>query len=373
MIFTVPREIRESEMRVGLTPAGVQALVNAGHTMYVEKEAGLSAGFQDVQYRHAGAEIVYSPAEAYQRGDVVVKVARPTAGEHSLFRPGQTILSYLHLPVSSPDLLEALTAHQITAIAYEMIEEEDGHYPLLVPMSEIAGRLAPIIAGRHLMTINGGRGTLLSGIPGAPPAAVVILGGGVLGSNAARAFISLGAQVTVLDKKLARLRKLEEQFGGRVATLLATDYNVRRVAAFADVVVGCVQVPGHRAPILLSREDVQAMRMGSVIVDFSIDQGGCVATSRPTTLFNPTYIEAGVIHYCVPNMTSGVARTASYALTNSALPYLLELGAEGTESLLSGRSALARGVNLYRGEIVHPELNGLRPQRIVATPTGGKR
>ena len=373
MIFTVPREIRESEMRVGLTPAGVQALVEAGHTVYVEKEAGLSAGFQDVQYRQAGAEIVYSPAEAYQRGDVVVKVARPTASEHELFRLGQTILSYLHLPVASPDLLEALVAHQITAIAYEMMEEEDGHYPLLVPMSEIAGRLAPIIAGRHLMTVNGGRGTLLSGIPGAPPAAVVILGGGVLGSNAARAFISLGAQVTVLDKELGRLRELEGQCGGRVATLLATDYNIRRASSFADVLVGCVQDPGHRAPILLAREDVRAMRAGSVILDLSIDQGGCVATSRPTTLNNPTYIEEGVIHYCVPNMTSGVARTASYALTNSLLPYLLALAAAGVESLRSRRSVLARGVNLYQGEVVHDDLAALRPRQLVVAPAGGER
>ena len=373
MIFTVPREVRVSEMRVGLTPAGVQALAKAGHAVYVEKEAGLTAGFGDDRYRDAGAEIVYSAAEAYRRGDVVVKVARPTAAEHALFRPGQTILSYLHLAVSSPDLLAALTKRQITAIAYEMIEETDGHRPLLVPMSEIAGRLAPIIAGRHLMTVNGGRGTLLGGIPGAPPAAVAILGGGVLGSNAARAFINLGAQVTVLDRELARLRALEEQFAGRLATMVATDYNVRRVAAFADVLVGCVQVPGHRAPVLLSREDVRAMRAGSVILDFSIDQGGCVATSRPTTLHNPTFIEEGVIHYCVPNLTSGVARTASYALTNSVLPYLLELGAAGTTGLLSNLSALGSGVNLYQGQIVHPELSHLWPEGAPVPAPGGGR
>jgi alanine dehydrogenase len=428
MEFGVPAEVRDLEMRVGLTPAGVLALVRAGHTVYVERDAGVGAGFSDEDYRQAGALIVYSAAEAYGRADVVVKVARPAAQEHPLFRTGQAIFSFLHLPVASPDLLEALAEGEVTAIACEMIQEQDGLRPVLLPMSEVAGRLTPIIAGQLLMSthlqaeyprstrkvkgeepvprsplppdwpphaesprntrrstrkvrVEGAeysegaaqaslrpphpystRGILLSGIPGVPPAAVVILGGGVLGFNAARSFIGLGAQVTVLDQDVKKLQHIDDIFGGRITTMLSNEYNLNRVVQFADVLVGCLLVPGRRAPVLVSRDMVRRMRPGSVIIDFSIDQGGCVETSRPTTLRSQTFVEEGIIHHCVPNMTATVARTASYAFTNAVLPYLLSVGTYGLAAkypegdVFQYQPALIQGVNLYRGKLAHPDV-----------------
>lgn len=353
MEYSVPREVRDLEMRVGLTPAGVLALTQARHVVYVERGAGVGAGFGDEDYRRAGAQIVHSAAEAYGRADVVVKVTRPIAREYHLFRPGQLLFSFLHLTVASPDLYDALAEREMTAFAYEMIQEEDGHLPVLLPMSEIAGRLSPVIAGQLLMNLHGGRGALLSGIPGVPAAAIVILGGGVLGSNAARAFLGVGAQVTVLDSDVRKLQRLDEVFNGRVTTMIANEYNVKRVVEFADVLVGCILSPGRRAPILVSREMVRRMRPGSVIIDFSIDQGGCVETSRPTTLRDQTFVEEKVIHHCVPNMTAAVARTSSYALTNAALPYLLAVGQGGVEGALEQEPALWRGLNIHQGQLVH--------------------
>lgn len=353
MEFGVPKEVRDLENRVGLTPAGVLALIQAGHVVYVEREAGARAGFTDEHYRRAGAQIVYSAAEAYGRADVIVKVTRPTAAEHHLFRFGQIICSFLHLTVSSPDLLEALADHEITAIAYETIQDEHGLLPVVIPMSEIAGRLAPVIAGQLLMNTQGGRGMLLSGVPGVPPAAIVILGGGVLGFNAARAFVGIGAEVTVLDRDIRKLQQLDDAFGSQVTTMISNEFNLARAVEFANVLVGCVLTPGQRAPILVSREMVRRMRAGSVIIDFSIDQGGCVATSRPTTLRDQTYIEEGIIHFCVPNYTAAVARTTSYALTNAALPYLLEIGQHGLLGALKRTPTLLPGINLYQGALVH--------------------
>ncbi len=358
MEFGVPKEVRDLEMRVGLTPAGALALVQAGHTVYVERRAGAGAGFSDEHYRLAGAQIVYTAAEAYGRADVVAKVTRPAAQEHLLFRHGQTICSFLHLSVSSPDLLEALAEHEITAVAYETIQEEGGLLPVVVPMSEVAGRLAPILAGQLLMNTQGGRGTLLSGIPGVPPAAIVILGGGVLGFNAARAFLGLGAQVTVLDRDIHKLQRLDDAFNGQVTTMISNEYNLKRATEFADVLVGCVLIPGQRAPVLVSREMVRRMRPGSVILDFSIDQGGCAETSRPTTLRDQTYVDEEVIHFCVPNFTAAVARTSSYALTNAALPYLLAFGEHGLLGALKRAPALIQGINLYQGALAHPAVAG---------------
>lgn len=354
MEFGVPKEIRDLERRVGLTPAGVTALVAAGHVVYVERGAGAGAGFSDDAYVGAGAQLVYSAAELYGRSDAVVKVTRPTEDEHEHFRHGQMLLAFLHLPVSSPDLPNVLIQKEITAIAYEMIEEDDGLRPVLLPMSEIAGQLAPILAGQLLMTERGGRGTLLSGIPGVPPAAVVILGAGVLGTNATRAFLGSGAQLTVLDHDIRPLRKVDELFAGRVTTMLASDYNIRRTTQYADVLVGAVLQPGRRAPVLVSRQMVSEMRPGTVLLDFSIDQGGCVETSRPTTLRAPTYFEEGVIHYCVPNVTAAVARTTSHAITNAALPYLLSL--DRLQAQFGEPTALARGVNLLRGKLANRQV-----------------
>ncbi len=356
MEFGVPKEVRDLENRVGLTPAGVLALIQAGHTVYVEREAGAGAGFSDEHYRRAGAQIVYSAAEAYGRADVLVKVTRPTASEHRLFRHGQAICSFLHLTVSSPDLLEELANHEITAIAYETIQDDDGFLPVVVPMSEIAGRLAPIIAGQLLMNTQGGRGMLLSGVPGVPPATIVILGGGVLGYNAVRAFVGVGAEVTVIDRDIRKLQQLDDAFGSQVTTMIYNEYNLTRAVEFANVLVGCVLIPGQRAPVLVSREMVRRMRSGSVILDFSIDQGGCVATSRPTTLRDQTYIDEDVIHFCVPNFTAAVARTTSYALTNATLPYLLAIGQHGVLGALKQMPTLLQGINLYQGDLAHPAI-----------------
>lgn len=356
MEFGIPKEVRDLESRVGLTPAGVATLVRHGHTVYVEKNAGVGAGFEDETYRGSGAHIVYSATEVYGRSDVVVKVTRPTSAEHNLFRPGQILMAFLHLAVASPDFLEALRQHEITAIANEMIEMPGGEHPILVPMSEVAGRVAPVVAGQLLMTTSRGRGTLLSGIPGVPRGVVAILGGGVLGKNAARAFLNTGAQVVVLDNEVKRLQQIDETLNGRVTTMLSSNYNLKRVAEFADVMVGAVLSPGRRAPVLITREMVQRMRPGAVFIDFSIDQGGCSETSRPTTLRDQTYVVDGVIHYCVPNVTASVARTTSYGLTNSLLPYLLGLGSLGIMGLLEQDPYLATGINCYQGKLANREV-----------------
>lgn len=356
MEFGIPKEVRDLESRVGLTPAGVSSLVRHGHTVYVEKNAGLGAGFSDETYRHSGGQVVYSAAEVYGRSDVVIKVTRPTAAEHALFGSGQILMAFLHLAVASPDFLEALRESEMTAVAYEMIERPDGERPLLVPMSEVAGRLAPLVAGQLLMTNSGGRGTLLSGIPGVPRGVVAIIGGGALGGNAARAFLNIGAQVVVLDSDLSRLQHLDEVLNGRVTTMLSTGYNLERVTEFADVVVGAVLSPGRRAPVIMTREMIRRMRPGAVFLDFSIDQGGCSETSRPTTLRDQTYVVDGVIHYCVPNVTAAVARTTSYGLTNSLLPYLLELGEHGIIGLVERQPYMATGINVLQGKLSNPEL-----------------
>lgn len=357
MNFGVPKELRPREYRVGLTPAAVDALVKAGHQVFVEREAGKGAGFDDEAYRKVGGTIVYTANEAYRRAEVVVKVARPTEAEYRHFRTGQTILAFLHLAVASPDLLAALEEKEITAIAYETIQKEDGSLPVLVPTSVVAGRMAPIIAGQLLESMSGGRGILLSGIPGVPPAAVVILGAGVLGTNAAQAFHGLGAELTVLDKDLGALQRIESCFGGRLATMIATPYNVAKAVAFADVLVGAIAVPGERAQLVVTREMVRSMRPGSVIIDFAIDSGGCVETSRPTNHVNPYYVEEGVIHYCVPNAPALVARTASYGLSNAVLPYLQQMGELGVEKALDTCVELMRGVNTRHGQLVHPAIS----------------
>ena len=356
MDFGVPREVRDLESRVGLTPAGVFTLTHAGHAVYVETSAGLGAGFSDEDYRQAGGQIVYSAQEAYGRADVVAKVTRPTADEHALFRPGQTILSFLHLPVSSPDLLEALTERQITAVSYELIEENDGTRPVLLPASIVAGRMAPIIAGRLLRSDYQGRGILLSGLPGVPAAAIVIVGGGVLGRNAACAFMGLGAEVTVLDEDPRKLQKLFDSLNGRVTTMFANELNLKRATQFADVLIGAVSKSGRRAPMIVSREMVKQMRAGSVIIDYAIDEGGCVATSRPTTLRNTSYVAEGVIHHCVPNVTAAYGRTTSYAITNGALPYLLAVGESDVATAGEQLPALQRGITLLNGRLVHREV-----------------
>lgn len=354
--FGVPKEVRDLEMRVGLTPAGVLALTQAGHTVYIEKKAGIGAGFRDEDYRRAGGNIVYNTAELYGRSNIIAKITRPTAEEYHFYNPEQVIFSFLHLAVASPDLFQALTKQAITAIAYETIAEEDGRHPVLLSASEVGGRMAPLIAGHLLRSDQNGPGILLGGIPGVPPAAVVILGGGVLGRNAAQAFLGLGAEVVVLDHNVQVLREVEELMPGRITTMFANTFNIQRAVQFADVLVGGVYVPGSRTPVLVSREMVRGMRDGGVILDFAIDEGGCVETSRPTTLRDPTYIMEGVIHHCVPNVTSACARTTSYAITNAALPYLLAVGEHGLPGATHQVPALKSGINLFKGQLVLPAI-----------------
>lgn len=349
--FGVPNEIRDTETRVGLTPAGVETLTQTGHVVYVESMAGHSAGYNDEAYRQAGAQIVYSTSEAYGRADVVCKVARPTAAEHKLFREEQIICAFHNLAVASPDLLEALMSKKITAVAYETIAEENGQRPVLLAASEIAGRLAPIIAGNLLMQAEG-RGILLGGLPGIPRAVVAILGAGILGSNAAHAFLGAGAQVIVLDNNINQLRQLEQATRRRITTMFANPYNINRTSQFADVIVGAVAVAGQRSPILVSEKQVKEMKRGSIILDFAIDEGGCVATSRPTTRHQPTFVTHDVIHYCVPNITAAVGRTASKALTNAALPYLLALGESDPHNSQSWPEAIQNGIEVYQGAVV---------------------
>lgn len=356
MNFGVPREQRPREYRVGLTPAATDALVKAGHSVFVEREAGSGAGFDDEAYRRVGGQIVYTASEAYRRAETVVKVARPTNDEYAHFRTGQTILSFLQLAVASADLLEAFQEREITAIGYDTIQTDGGRLPVLLPTSEVAGRMAPIIAGQMLQSAGGGRGILLSGIPGVAPATVVIIGAGMVGRNAARAFHGLGAEITILDKDLHALQEVDNIFQGRVATLVATPYNIAKVVAFADVLVGASSVAGERAPILVTREMVKTMRPRTIILDFAIDSGGCVETSRPTNHVNPTFVEEGVIHYCVPNVPALVGRTASYALSNAVLPYLLRIGDQGLDAAVDGCAELRRGINTRHGRLVHPTI-----------------
>ncbi len=362
MEFGVPREVRDLETRVGLTTAGVLALVQAGHTVYVERDAGIGAGFRDEDYRQAGAQIVYSAAEVYGRSDVVAKITRPIATEHEHFRPKQTICSFFHLPVASSDLLQALESREITAVSYEMIEDKDGVKPVLVQASEVAGRMAPIIAGQILRSDlqhargQRGLGILLSGIPGVPAAPVVIVGGGVLGANAALAFMGMGAEVTVLDTDMRKLQRIFEMSNGRITTMIANKFNLRRVTAFADVLIGAVSTSGRRSPVVVTRNMVRRMRPGAAIIDFSIDGGGCIETSRPTTLRDATYVEEGVIHHCVPNITAAFARTTSYAITNAAINYLLAIGNHGILGAIKEEPSLTPGINVYQGKLAHAGL-----------------
>lgn len=358
MDIGVPRERRPNEHRVGLTPAGVELLTAAGHHCYVENDAGRGAGFSDVDYERAGARIVYSPEEAYGRGELVLKVGRPTAEEVDWLSDGATLLGFLHLAAGRRERVAGLLAKRVTAIAYETIQNDDGSLPVLTPLSQAAGRMAPQVAATLLQNDRGGKGILLGGVPGVPPAEVVILGAGMVGVAAARAFLGAGASVYVLDHDLARLQYLDtlNGAGGRVVTMVSHAFNIRKMVKFADVLVGAILMPGARTPILVTRDMVRSMKPRSVIMDISIDQGGCVETSRPTTHRDPTFVEENVIHYGVPNMTSVVARTATHAFNNAAWPFIQEIVYHGLDAALASSAALRRGVATRAGQIVNPAL-----------------
>jgi alanine dehydrogenase len=356
MNFGIPRERRELELRVGLTPYGVDLLTRDGHVCYVEKEAGLGSGFTDYHYEKAGGRIVYSGEEVYGRSDVVLKVGRPTQEELDWLREGQIVAGFMHLAAARHRTIEVMLEKGITAVAYETIARDDGTLPVLRTMSEVAGRMAPQLAATFLQSDHGGRGVLLSGVPGIPPARVAVIGGGILGTNAARAFLGLGADVFVLDRDLERLRELDQEFGGRITTMVSYPFNIARVARFVEVLIGAILTPGARAPVIVTREMVRSMKRGAVILDFSIDQGGCVETSRLTTLRDPVFIAEGVVHFCVPNVPGSVPRTATHAFNNAIWPYLRQAASVGLDQAIQDIPALARGIAVREGEIVNEVL-----------------
>jgi alanine dehydrogenase len=349
----VPKEVKVHEYRVGLVPASVRELVQRGHHVLVETGAGAGIGFLDAAYAAAGADIAPSAAEIFAAADLVIKVKEPQPAELPLLRPGQVLFTYLHL---APDRAqtEGLLASGCTAIAYETVTDTTGALPLLAPMSEVAGRMAIQVGARCLEKEAGGAGILLSGVPGVQPGRIVVLGGGVVGSNAARIAAGMRAQVTVLDRNPRVLDALDREFAGRVATVFATAEAVEQAVVEADLVVGAVLIPGAAAPRLVSRAMVAAMRTGSVLVDVAIDQGGCFETSRPTTHAEPTYVVDGVVHYCVTNMPGAVARTSAVALNNATLPFILQLADKGFPRALAENAYLAQGLNIHAGHVVHP-------------------
>ena len=355
MNIGIPKERRPFEFRVGLSPAGVEILTQNGSQVYVEHEAGVGAGFSDQEFEKAGARIVYSVEEVFMRADLLLKVARPMKEELEWMRPHTAVLGLLHLASSREDKVDVLLEKQITSVAYEQIEEADGSLPVLRPFSQIGGRMAASIAARLLQNNYGGKGILLGGVPGVPPAEVVILGGGVAGHFATDAFLGLGAHVTVIDKDVNVLQRIYDRFPN-VVTMISTRRNIEKATSFADVVVGAVLVSGERTPILITRDMMRAMKPRSVFIDVSIDQGGCSETSRPTTHELPTYVDEGVLHYCVPNMPGVVARTATHAFVNAAMPYIEEIAGVGVEEALKRYPAIAKAVNTHMGELVHLRL-----------------
>lgn len=345
MRIGIPKETLYEEKRVALTPAGVDALVRAGHTVYIERGAGLESHFSDEDYIKTGANVVYTADEVFGRAEMIVKVAPLTFEEAQMLQENQILFSFLHLAVGKKNIIELLLSKKITAIGYELIEDEDDRLPILHSMSEIAGQLSIQVAERQLESFSpGSRGILLGGITGVAPAAVVILGAGVVGITAARAALGRGAQVIVLDKDLNRLRQIDTQFRKKVTTVMANPYTISRGVKFADVLIGAVLIKGVKTPHLVSEEMVKQMKKGAVIVDVSIDQGGCIETSRITTLSDPVYQLHNVIHYCVPNMPAIVARTASYGLNNATIDYILDIAENGLSNALIGDPGLSKGV-----------------------------
>ena len=352
MIIGVSKEIKTAENRVGATPAGVDMLVRAGHKVLIEKGAGEGSGFSDEEYRQAGAEIVPTAAAAWG-AEMVLKVKEPIEPEFKFFREDLLLFTYLHL--ANPklgDLTRLLMEKKVTAVAYETVELPNGELPLLEPMSEVAGRMAVQVAAHCLEKPSGGRGKLLGGVPGVLPCTVVVIGVGTVGKNAVEMALGMGASVVALDLRIDRLRHLSEIFQGNLVTLSSNPHNVAEAIKRADVVIGAVLVTGARAPHVVRREMVRNMSPGSVIVDVAIDQGGCIETSRPTTHNDPVFVEEGVIHYCVTNMPGAVPRTSTYGLTNATLPYVLQLANLGLVEAVKNNGALAKGVNVYKGDII---------------------
>lgn len=352
MIIGVPKEIKISENRVGMTEAGVRQLVKEGHTLLVEQDAGLGSGISNEQYEKAGARILPTKKDVYAKAEMIVKVKEPLPDEYDLLRENQILYTYLHL-AAEPKLTRVLCERKVKSIAYETIQREDGTLPLLTPMSEVAGRMATQIGAFYLQKDHGGKGVLLGGVTGVKPANVVIIGGGVVGINSAKMAVGLGADVTVLDVNISRLEYLDDIFGGRITTLFSNQQNIETCVQNADLLVGGVLITGAKAPTLVSRQMIAGMGKGSVVVDVAVDQGGCIETCKPTSHQNPTFEVDGVIHYCVPNMPGVVSRTSTYALTNVTLRYASMLAAMGVEEAVAKDKALMLGLNVYNGGVCY--------------------
>jgi alanine dehydrogenase len=353
VIVGVPKEIKDHEARVGLVPSGVGALVEAGHQVFIETGAGEKSTLSDAEYEEFGAEIVQSSAEVWRRSDLVVKVKEPQPSEYELMRPGLMLFTYLHL-APLPELTATLLEKRVNAIAYETIREKDGSLPLLTPMSEVAGRMAVQVGAQYLEAPNGGRGILLGGIPGVSAANVAILGGGVVGHNAAKMAVGLGAHVTIIDRNLDRLRTLDDIYNSQIVTLASNTWTIRETLRLADLVVGAVLIPGAAAPKLVRRDMIRSMKRGSVVVDVAIDQGGCFETSHPTTHTDPTYYVDDVVHYCVSNMPAAVPHTSTFGLTNATFPYVMQIASKGLEKACEDSPAICEGVNTYQGYVTYP-------------------
>lgn len=352
MIIGVPKEIKISENRVGMTEAGERQLVLEGHTVYVEKDAGVGSGISNDDYTKAGAKIIDTKKEVYERADMIVKVKEPLPDEYDLMKPGQIMYTYLHL-AAEPKLTKVLAERKVKAIGYETIEMPDGTLPLLVPMSEVAGRMATQVGAFYLQKNNGGKGILMGGVTGVQRGKVSIIGAGIVGTNAAKMAVGLGAEVTILDVNVKRLEYLDDIFQGRVRTLFSNVKNVEECVQESDLLIGAVLITGAKAPKLVTREMISNMAQGSVVVDVAVDQGGCIETCRPTSHINPVYEVDGVIHYCVPNMPGVVSRTSTYALTNVTFKYASILAAMGVEEAVSRYPALLKGLNVYDGYVCY--------------------
>ena len=351
MKIGLPKEIKDNEYRVGLTPAGVQALTGAGHTVYVQKTAGEGSGFKDEQYVKAGGQLLDTADEVWQAGDMIVKVKEPVAPEYPRMRENQLLFTYLHL-APELELTKQMMDRKVTGVAYETITQGK-RLPLLIPMSEVAGRMSVQVGATYLEKMNGGRGILLGGVPGVPAANVVIIGGGIVGTEAAKMAVGLGAKVTIIDRDLDRLRQLDDIFLSKVQTLASSRYQIEEAISHADLVIGAVLVVGAAAPKLVTRDMLHLIPQGAVLVDVAVDQGGCFETTHATTHSNPTYYEEGVLHYCVANMPGAVPRTSTFALTNATLPYALDLANKGFEQAIKDDAGLQEGVNTYAGKLTY--------------------
>ncbi len=352
MKIGLPKEIKDNEYRVGLTPAGVQALTHAGHEVFVQKTAGEGSGFTDDQYVKAGGKLLETADDVWGTGDMIVKVKEPIAPEYPRMRENQLLFTYLHLAPEF-ELTKQMMERKVTGVAYETITDRHGRLPLLTPMSEVAGRMSVQVGATYLEKMNGGRGILLGGVPGVPAANVVIIGGGIVGTEAAKMAVGLGAKVTIIDRNLDRLRQLDDIFLSKVQTLASSQYAIEEAISHADLVIGAVLVVGAAAPKLVTREMLKLVQNGAVLVDVAVDQGGCFETTHATTHSNPTYYEEGVLHYCVANMPGAVPRTSTFALTNATLPYALDLANKGFEAAIRDDHGLREGVNTYAGKLTY--------------------